>query len=59
MVLTSMFLNMEDDKTMSPQTKPENRKTDLAFWVDILEHLNLNAILQENTFYMSYVHTAV
>jgi hypothetical protein len=33
-----MFLNMEDDKTMFPLPKEENRKTDLAFWVDIWEH---------------------
>jgi hypothetical protein len=45
-----MFLNIEDNKTMSPQPKQKNRKSDLAFWVDILKHLNLIAILQENTF---------
>jgi hypothetical protein len=39
------FLDMKD--IMFPQSKDKNSKIDLAFWVDMLEHLNnLNVILQ-------------
>jgi hypothetical protein len=42
-----MSLDRNDKDVMFPQLKDENWKTDLAFLVDVFEHLNnLNVILQ-------------